>query len=219
MDTREKILKGAGSLFVEYGVRNVTMDMIAQDMGISKRTIYVNFKDKEDLLRSFLSETISDHKKAMIERINNSENLFEALFSFGECHSKYVLRFLRFVEDIRTYYNDMFESLIGDSSNAEVSYALLKRGIDEGSLIPTIDVRIVNVMINMAMRELIHVKNPVFPRKNVWYSFFLPYMKGICTEQGLESLGRFMEKLKVNKCDSLDMDKSWNVAKNDVDAL
>ena len=51
---KERILEQAGKLFYLYGIKNVSMDDLASTLGVSKRTIYENFKDKEDILNSFL---------------------------------------------------------------------------------------------------------------------------------------------------------------------
>ena len=50
MDIQERIINEAGLLFSKYGIRSITMDALAEDMGISKRTIYEKFKDKDTLL-------------------------------------------------------------------------------------------------------------------------------------------------------------------------
>jgi TetR/AcrR family transcriptional regulator, cholesterol catabolism regulator len=50
MEANEKILKGALQLFFKYGIRQVTMDDIAKELGISKKTIYQFFKEKDDLV-------------------------------------------------------------------------------------------------------------------------------------------------------------------------
>ena len=47
---KDQILITAFDLFSQYGVKSVSMDDIAHKMGISKRTIYESFKDKEMLL-------------------------------------------------------------------------------------------------------------------------------------------------------------------------
>jgi AcrR family transcriptional regulator len=46
------IITEAGKLFREYGVKSVTMDDIAKQMGISKRTIYQHLQDKDELVIS-----------------------------------------------------------------------------------------------------------------------------------------------------------------------
>ncbi len=50
MDIQEKIQHTALHLFFRYGIRNVTMDDIAKELGMSKKTIYQYFKEKDDLV-------------------------------------------------------------------------------------------------------------------------------------------------------------------------
>ena len=50
MDIRDRIIEGAAELFRTYGIKSVTMDSLANHLGISKRTIYEVFSDKDELL-------------------------------------------------------------------------------------------------------------------------------------------------------------------------
>ncbi|HNX79874.1 MAG TPA: helix-turn-helix domain-containing protein, partial [Prolixibacteraceae bacterium] len=50
MDYRERILARTAELFQIMGIKALTMDFIAVDLGISKRTIYELFRDKDELL-------------------------------------------------------------------------------------------------------------------------------------------------------------------------
>ena len=50
-----RIIGGAAELFRIYGIKAVTMDMIANHLGISKRTIYERFNDKDALLYAVIS--------------------------------------------------------------------------------------------------------------------------------------------------------------------
>lgn len=84
MDIREKIIEEAGNLFMKNGIRVITMDSIALSLCISKRTIYENFKDKEDLIHNFLTLNISTHKNDLIKIVNSSNNVIESLFQFGK---------------------------------------------------------------------------------------------------------------------------------------
>ncbi|MBT1711615.1 TetR/AcrR family transcriptional regulator [Fulvivirgaceae bacterium PWU5] len=49
-EQREKLLKGATELFMRYGLRSVSMDDIARQLGVSKKTIYQYFTDKDDMV-------------------------------------------------------------------------------------------------------------------------------------------------------------------------
>ena len=55
MDYSNRISEEAEKLFMKYGIRSVTMDMIAHELGISKRTIYENFSDKNSLVIHVIS--------------------------------------------------------------------------------------------------------------------------------------------------------------------
>ncbi|MBQ0741210.1 helix-turn-helix transcriptional regulator, partial [Aquimarina celericrescens] len=47
---KEDILHKAGDLFLEFGFKSVTMDHLAQELGVSKKTLYGYFKNKSDLV-------------------------------------------------------------------------------------------------------------------------------------------------------------------------
>lgn len=66
----EEILINAKKLFTKYGYRRVSVDEIAKASGVTKKTIYSYFKDKDEILKSFLLEEISNMK----EIIKNIEN-------------------------------------------------------------------------------------------------------------------------------------------------
>ncbi|HZJ74938.1 MAG TPA: TetR/AcrR family transcriptional regulator [Perlabentimonas sp.] len=196
MDIREKILEGAGNLFMKNGIRVITMDSIAQSLGISKRTIYENFKDKEDLIRSFLTRNVNTHKNDLIIIGQSSANVIESLFEFGRYNSNAFAKINPiFFDDLKKYYSDMFESIKKSEKfgNGEVSYLILKRGINEGTFVKTIDIDIVNTFIHTTMNHFFKTdEHDSIPHSKVWYSVFLPYIRGICTEKGLEHLDNFL---------------------------
>lgn len=52
VETRKRIIKVASELFLKYGLRSVTIDDICNELRISKKTFYVHFKQKEELIES-----------------------------------------------------------------------------------------------------------------------------------------------------------------------
>ena len=50
MEPKERILAGAEELFNKHGIKRVTMDEIAQHLSVSKKTIYLYFQEKDDLV-------------------------------------------------------------------------------------------------------------------------------------------------------------------------
>lgn len=78
---REKIIQKATELFLNLGFKSVTMDDLAQAMGISKKTIYSHFMNKTDLVEA-ATMTMSEAIRSGIDRIismdkNPIEELYE----------------------------------------------------------------------------------------------------------------------------------------------
>ncbi len=198
MDTREKILSGAGALFLKNGIKVITMDAIAQSLGISKRTIYENFKDKEDLVSNFLEQTIIIHKEGLLEIVNKSENVIEALIRFGNYNSEAFSKVNPiYIEDLKKYYAKLFDSIVGGERvrNGEVSYLILKKGVNEGTFVKNIDIDIANKFIHHTMEYFFRMdQQECIPHVKVWQTVFFPYIKGICTDKGLELLNNVLQK-------------------------
>lgn len=197
MDIRDKIIEGAGKLFVEHGIKQVTMDMIAQSMGISKRTIYENFKDKDDLLYNLLKNTLLWHKKKAIEIMGTSKNVIEALFNFGLFQHD-IMKNINplFFEDLKKYHSDIYEKVInsGEIKNQEITYTILKRGQNEGIFIKDIDLEIANRFIHYMMDFFKIIKDELkCDDRRIWISVHLPYLRGICTQKGQELVSFFQK--------------------------
>ncbi|MGF7138485.1 TetR/AcrR family transcriptional regulator [Roseimarinus sediminis] len=198
MDLRENIIQKAGELFTINGIRQVTMDTIAQSLGISKRTIYENFKDKNDLLLNFLSEAIMNHKKKSIKIMKNADNVIDALFLFGDFNQRVFNKINpAFFDDIKKYHPDIFHSILnsGQTRNHEITYTILKRGINEGIFRKEIDIEIANLYIHHSM-EFFHKieKEQQCSHAKIWHSVHLPYLRGICTEKGQELVNKLVNK-------------------------
>ena len=82
MEIREKIIEEALSQFLTYGIRNVTMDRIAANIGISKRTVYEIFKDKTELIHTCIKELRQKHEERNHEIISSSRNVIDTIFTF-----------------------------------------------------------------------------------------------------------------------------------------
>lgn len=198
MDIRKKIITGAGELFVKHGTRQVTMDTIAHALGISKRTIYENFKDKNDLLINFLTITIHNHKNKALEIINESENVIEALFYFAELNHKEMSKVNPcFISDMKKYHPKVFQRIYdnGDLRNMEITYTILKKGINEGVFTKEINIDVANRFIHHTFDFVQIAENEINCHQiEIWRSVHLPYLKGISTEKGNQQISALLMK-------------------------
>ena len=67
METQEKILRASLGLFFKYGIKRVTMDDIAKELGMSKKTIYQFYKEKDDLVNQLCEIQLLDQERAFDE--------------------------------------------------------------------------------------------------------------------------------------------------------
>lgn len=92
MDILEKILSASAELFTQYGFKTITMDDIARRAGISKKTLYQHFANKDEVV----NESVIWHKNNMgsgcATILSESENAIEAMVKilvfFDEMHKR-----------------------------------------------------------------------------------------------------------------------------------
>jgi AcrR family transcriptional regulator len=197
MDYKQRILEEAAAMFRTYGIRAVTMDMLANQMGISKRTIYEVFKDKDELLQGVLKWMTVRQREVMTKIMDESENVIEAIFKMLD---KMIDHFQNmspaFQMDIKRYHHDVMMKL-GEKN--ELPYSrnnseIIERGIKEGIFRKDIDVEITN----KCMQEVVKMSNDrdLFPpddflNKEVMRNFYINYIRGISTQKGLDLINYY----------------------------
>jgi|SRR6185437_1904712 len=79
-ENRERILEKARDLFMRYGIKSITMDEIAGQLGISKKTIYQFFTDKDEMVEAVVNEEMSRNEAGCREFIIRAENAIHEIF-------------------------------------------------------------------------------------------------------------------------------------------
>lgn len=200
MDYRQKITEEAANMFRTYGIRAITMDMLAANLGISKRTIYEVFSDKDELLKGVLKWMSEKQREMITELFNESDNVIEAIFKMLDLMMDHFQKMSpAFQMDMKRYHKALMDNpeelhdLPYYSNNSEV----LIRGIKEGVFRSDIDIEITN----KCMLEVARLSNDkdVFPpdyfmNKDVIKNFFINYLRGISTQKGLDLINRYEKK-------------------------
>lgn len=202
-DNKEKLLKGAEDLFLKYGVRSITMDDIARHLGISKKTIYQHFEDKDDIValvlkthmerqRQQFDEIAAKSKNAVEEMVRISVLLKESmrnvnaslLFELQKYHQRAWNTWLEFKK------KDIHQSIIRN----------LKQGIEEGYFRGDINVDVLGRM-RLEMVQMAF-DNMVFPRESfnlseVQAQLFDHFVHGLLTDKGKKLYQKYKEQLTV----------------------
>ena len=80
MELRERIKQKADELYRRYGVKSVTMDEIASQLGVSKKTIYQCFSDKNDLVDEVIADILNFNKNLCLTSRENAQNAIHEVF-------------------------------------------------------------------------------------------------------------------------------------------
>ena len=79
-ENKERILEKARDLFMQYGIRSITMDEIASQLGISKKTIYQFFTDKDEMVEAVVMDEIKANEEGCRQFQLNAENAVHEVF-------------------------------------------------------------------------------------------------------------------------------------------
>lgn len=198
---KTKILDTSVLLFKQKGIRAVKMDDIATDMGISKRTLYEIYSNKEDLLFECVKHDSEKMTKQLSDYAAKAENEMDVIAFFlklklkdlGTINPKFFYdtqKYSRIVEFLHEY----------NEKQREKSFHFMRKGIEHGFFRDDINYDIVHKMgdaaINYVMQAKMYRKYSI---KEIFHTFITVYMRGCCTTKGIEYLEQFMNDNKIMK--------------------
>ena len=79
VELRDRIIVKATEAFTSHGIKSITMDDIATSLGISKRTLYEVFEDKETLLKEVILKNEEDKNEFLENLLAESTNVLEVI--------------------------------------------------------------------------------------------------------------------------------------------
>lgn len=154
--TKENILEAALLLFNENGLR-FTMDDLAQKMGMSKKTIYKIFRDKEEVLREMIQECFSSIKVGEKELYEDQElDLVEKLKRIIiVLPTKYQTMDFRQIYSLEDKYPNLMKQIEERLENDwEMTIDLLRQGMKEGRIRP-ISIPIFKAMVEGSIEHFL----------------------------------------------------------------
>jgi TetR/AcrR family transcriptional regulator, cholesterol catabolism regulator len=83
-EKKSEIIIKSAAIFMRYGIKSVTMDDLAKELMISKKTIYNHFKDKNELVTEIIKTKIEEEKCDCISAKLNAENAIDELFNISK---------------------------------------------------------------------------------------------------------------------------------------
>ena len=198
---KNQIVTKASQLFLQYGIKRVTMDDIAQELGISKKTIYQHFKDKEEIITTATRLHMLNECEKMRELKSQTDNAVEHLHLVSKCmRESFSHVSSSILYDLKKYYKEAWNEYLEFEQKHIYNTIVntLKEGIEEGYFRPEIDPNILATlrMVEIRMsfdKELFDIKGAsLFDIQSQLLDHFT---YGILTEKGLRLLESYKKQL------------------------
>jgi len=195
---KDKIIQKAAEMFINLGFKSVTMDDIANEMGISKKTIYSHFNNKTELVKEtvltvFHSITCGiDHIRSMGK--NPIEELYE-IKKFAMLQLKNEKTSPQY--QLQKYYPeiyDMIKKMKFENMN-DCTLENLRRGVEQGYYRKNINIHFISRIYFLTLSEINNeTLFPVqqFPKIMIMEDYLEYHLRGIITEKGKEILNQFI---------------------------
>lgn len=195
---KQKIITAATELFLTLGFKSVTMDDIANEMGISKKTIYVHFENKTKLVEAVtfnVFENICDGIDCICDA---SHNPIEELYDI----KMYVMNYLKNERtspqyQLKKYYPQIYQRLqLKQFEKMHISVKeSIQNGVDTELFRPSIDVDFISRMYFNGMsgiKDAAIFPQELFTMEYLMENYLEYHLRAICSEKGLQVLTKFI---------------------------
>ncbi len=131
MEIKERILIKADELFNRYGVRSVSMDDIAAGLGMSKKTLYQYYADKEELVSAVFGAFLEENRTRCLNDKKKAENVIHEVFlAFDMMREMFSQMNPVVVFDLQKYHPAVYRKV--HEHKYSFLYQVIKNNLDQG---------------------------------------------------------------------------------------
>lgn len=203
IDDLKSILKKVHELYMKYGIKSITMDDVAREMGISKKTLYQFVTDKEDLVGKFIDNEIAIRKEEICKCFRIGLNAIEELFEISIFMNKMMRDQNPATEyDLKKYYPHDHQKIVKTRREGIYSYILLnlKKGKQEGLYRKELNDEII-AKLYLLRSESIHINDiftiEEFTSLKLFVELLTYHVRGIATEKGIMVLEKKVKEIET----------------------
>lgn len=204
MELHERIVSKTFELMSRFGTAAVTMDMIASNCGISKRTLYEHFSDKRTLVRHVILDLYYTNAINSIHAIKKAPNKLEALLSIYFLTREIVTTVSEaFMNDISRLYPEIEH----DCQKRNKLYTkqlseLIRQGQEEGVFRPSSNSHIYATIFTLLMRD-IKSHMSIFPTGTsliqILDAAFINFIRGIASKKGMDIIDKALSEHNIEQ--------------------
>lgn len=204
MTQREKIVEHVSQMVQSLGIKSVRMDDVANSLGISKRTLYEMFGDKEELLYESIMYRIELFHRDIARKAAGCDNMLEILLiSVRELNSSVGAdgdTGRRMMINLKRFYPNVFERV--QRSHGEQAVAGLKTALDkcraDGYLDPNLDIELITQLFVTVIGTIMGGNDIVLPegvtRMEACTVMMINFLRGLCSVEGLQVMDEILKR-------------------------
>ena len=141
MNKKEEVINAARDLFTKYGYKKVSMDEIAKEANVTKKTIYSYFSDKEAMFKYFASEELQSMKEKIENDVNSSTSFIDRV-------SKILYESLLFRKN-----SDLIKTIIKEISKNNTAECISFLKFYDGEIVSYIEEKIKQEIQNKTIKK------------------------------------------------------------------
>ena len=191
-------------MFVELGIKSIRMDDIAHTLGISKRTLYEMFTDKEELIYLCLKYLMDEQLRMVAETTAACDDKLEALFNGFKLMLDGGERHHRMMTNLQKFYPAVFDRIRVEHIRGGVSRLreVILSYIDFGLINSNINVDLsITIFYYTATGVFGQRNNIILPEgvteKGAFMYTIVNFFRGIATEEGVRQIDRLVKEKKL----------------------
>lgn len=191
-------------MFVELGIKSIRMDDIAHTLGISKRTLYEMFADKEELIYLCMKYLMDEQLRVVAETTADCDDKLEALFNGFKLMLDGGERHHRMMTNLQKFYPAVFDRIRVEHIRGGVSRLreVILSYIDLGLINSNINVDLsITIFYYTATGVFGQRNNIILPEgvteKGAFMYTIVNFFRGIATEEGVRQIDRLVKEKKL----------------------
>ncbi len=199
------ILTKVGELYNKYGIKSVTMDDVARELGISKKTLYIYVENKNDLVSKVLDYQLENKNCAFSDIIKKEQNAIEQLLEVGIYIIKSIADYnSSTLYDLKKYYPELSHKLHEERKKRMFDAIMgnIEKGKNEGLFRTDLNTEIIakiqtSRFINMSSGDFFEKDNMMEPKYIM--ELFIYHIRGIANNKGIDVLETLLKKIDLQE--------------------
>ena len=197
MTVEEKIIQASHDLFMRFSIKSITMDDIARELSISKKTIYQYFKDKNDLVLQVTRDHLEKERLEIQSIKESTSNAIETLIEESLCLRRNITGMNpSLLFDLRKYHHPAWELYLECKQKVYITSLkeTLEAGVNQGlfrkEIVPSILAILRVEQIQMSLERYIYPRDQ-FDFQEVQSQLFDHFLNGLVSEKGRKLLSKY----------------------------